>query len=148
MSKNHVGGSYSCKYVSTDYTSRTQKSELWTWWPSFISNFVVTIFSLKYRNPFFLYLEVKKNSNSVIRYIKFSSRFIIGLDFFCNEEVVFGWWIKSYSHLMSGFALNFKNGFFFNKWWCSYLTFAFEGKDQRRMQMQMLTELFTKLPGP
>ena len=40
------------------------------------------------------------------------------------------------SHLPSTFASNFRNGFYGNKWWCSYLTFAFDGNDQRKMQRQ------------
>ena len=36
------------------------------------------------------------------------------------------------------FASNFKNGFFGNKSWCSYLTFAFDGKDQRKTQTHTL----------
>ena len=37
------------------------------------------------------------------------------------------------------FASNFKNGFHNNKWWCSYLTFAFDGKDKKKTQMQVLS---------
>ena len=40
---------------------------------------------------------------------------------------------------MYAFALNFKNGFYGKKWCCSYLMFAFEGKDQRKTQTQMLS---------
>ena len=42
--------------------------------------------------------------------------------------------LKHFSHLTSAFALasNFKNGFYGNKWWCSYLTFAFHEKRKRR----------------
>ena len=41
---------------------------------------------------------------------------------------------KPCSHLTSAFAFtsNFKNGFCGNKWWCSYWTFAFDGKDQKK----------------
>ena len=37
------------------------------------------------------------------------------------------------------FASNFKNEFYGNKCWCSYLTFAFNGKDQRKTQTQTLS---------
>ena len=33
----------------------------------------------------------------------------------------------------------YKNGFYGNKWWCSYLTFAFDGKDQRKTETQALS---------
>ena len=44
--------------------------------------------------------------------------------------------LKPCSHSTFAFASNFKNGFYGNKWWCSYLTFTFDGKDQRKTQTQ------------
>ena len=49
--------------------------------------------------------------------------------------------VKLCSHLTSAFtcASNFKNGSYGSKRWRSYLTFAFDGKDQRKVQTQMLS---------
>ena len=44
--------------------------------------------------------------------------------------------IRPCSHLTSAFASKFENGFYGNECWCSYLTFAFDGNDQRKTQTQ------------
>ena len=44
-----------------------------------------------------------------------------------------------FTRLHLHFASNFKNWFYGNKWWCSYLTFAFNDEDQRKMQTQTLS---------